>query len=93
MASPQSVRDQIGMPDLTQCRQLAVHQINHVQQASPANQLVATAIAIVAMSEAVDLNPYDVIAVARRAMNDAESPFTHQIQAIRDYAKSELRRI
>ena len=93
MASPQSVRDQIGMPDLTQCRSLAVQQIAHVQLASPANQLTATAIAIVAMSEACGIDPYDVIAVARRAMNDVESPFTHQVQAIRDYAASELRRV
>ena len=93
MASAQSVRDQIGMPDLTLCRALAVQQINHVQQAPPADQLVATAIAIVAMSEACGLNPHDVIAVANRAMNDAESAFTHQVQAIRDYARSELARI
>ena len=93
MASPDSVRHQIGHPDLTQCRSLAVAQINHVQHASPANQLCATAIALVAMSEAAGLNPYDVVAVARRAMNDAEGPFTHQVQAIRDYAASQLRRV
>jgi hypothetical protein len=84
---------QIGMPDMTLCRTLAVKQIAHVQHASPANQLVATATAVVAMAEACGLDPYDVVAVARRAMNDFEGPFTHQVQAIRDYAASELRRV
>lgn len=92
MASAQSVRDQIGMPDLSACRPLAVQQINHIQGTSPAMQLFSTAVALTAMSEAAGLDPYDVVAVSRRAMNDLESPYTHQIQAIRDYATSELRR-
>lgn len=93
MASAESVRMQIGMPDLVACRAIAVQQVNHVQGESPANQLVATALAIVAMSEAAGMCPHDVIAVAQRAMNHAESPFTHQLQAIRDYARSELLRL
>lgn len=93
MASPDSVRLQIGQPDLTQCRSLAVKQIDHVQHASPANQLVGTALAIVAMSEAAGLDPHEVVCVAQRAMHHAEGPFTHQLQAIRDYAASELKRV
>jgi hypothetical protein len=93
MASADSVRHQLGQPDLTQCRSLAVQQISHVQQASPANQLNATAIALVAMSEACGLDPFEAVAVAKRVMSDVEGPFTHQIQAIRDYAASELRRV
>jgi hypothetical protein len=84
---------QLGSPDLTACRSLAIHSINHVQGESPANQLTATALAVVAMSEAAGIEPYDVIAVAKRVMRDAEGPFTHQIQAIRDYARDELRRV
>jgi len=84
---------QLGSPDLTRCRALAVKAISHQQGDSPANQLTATAIALVAMSEAAGCNPYDVVAVARRAMNDLEGPFTHQIQAIRDYAAAELKKV
>lgn len=90
---PRQVRDQLGMPRIGDCRSLAIQQVNHVQQARPVDQMVATALALVAMSEACELNPHDVVAVARNAMADAESPFTHQLQALRDYARTELRRV
>ena len=91
MPSAAGVRDQLGAPNLVECRSLAVRAINHAQQARPVDQMVATGLAVVAMAEAIDIDPHDVIAVARRAMHDAESPFTHQLQAIRDYARAELR--
>lgn len=92
MASPGSVQMQLGVPDLTACRHIAVKQIDRVQTQSPANQLVATAIALVAMAEAAGIDPFDAVVVAKRAMSDAEGPFTHQIQAVRAYAAEELRR-
>lgn len=93
MASPESVRDQIGTPYLQPCRDMAIKQINHVQGESPATQLVGTALAVVAMSEAIGTDPHDVLLIAQRMVRAAEGPFTHQIQALRDYAKSELRRV
>lgn len=91
MPSAAGVRDRIAMPDLSACRSLAVQQINHIQGTPPSMQIFSTAVALVAMCDAVELDPHDVVIIANRAMNDLESPFTHQIQAIRDYAKSELR--
>lgn len=83
----------IGLPDFTALRTLAVKQVEHVQGERPSDQLTATAVALVAMAEAAHLDPFEVVALALRVMNHAEGPFTHQVQAIRDYAKQEIARL
>jgi hypothetical protein len=93
LASQESVRLALGSPDLTAIRSLAVKQINHVQGTRPADQLNATALALVAMSEACGADPYEVVSIAKRVMKHAEGPFTHQVQAIRDYAAAEIGRL
>ncbi len=90
MPSAGSIRDQIGTPSLNSIRGLAIKQINHVQGESPANQLVGTALALTAMAEAIGMDPHDLVFVAQRVIAAAEGPFTHQIQALRDYARAEL---
>jgi hypothetical protein len=86
-----AVRLQIGSPNFTAVRGHAVRQINLVQTERPSDQIFGTAVALIALAEAVGLDAFDVIVSAKRAMNNLEGPFTHQVQAIRDYAKSELR--
>lgn len=90
MPSPGGIRDRIGTPNLPALRRLAVRQINHVQGEAPSDQLLATALSLVAMSESIGLDPHELVATARRVMAHAEGPFTHQIQALRDYARGEL---
>jgi hypothetical protein len=91
MPEPYTVRDQLGTPHLPSLRRIAVKVVDRVQHERASDQLNATAIALVAMSDAAGLDPFEVLCIAKRVMHAAEGPFTHQIQAIRDYAKSELR--
>lgn len=91
MPSPGTARDQLGCPDLIALRRLAVRVVDKVEGERASDQLNATAVALVAMAEAVGVDPFDVLVIAKRVMGAAEGPFTHQIQAIRDYARAELR--
>jgi hypothetical protein len=64
--------------------------IDRLQRVDPADQLRALSLAFVAATEAAGLDPHEEVTRARRMMRQAEGPFTEQVQAIRDYARSEL---
>lgn len=93
MISTPSIRDQVVLAsNPAALRVPAFRVLDRMQDQKPGTQLLATAVALVAMAEAVELPMQDLMAIARRAMTDAEGPFTHHIQAIRDYALNELKR-
>lgn len=66
--------------------------IDALQGSHPSHQMEALALALTAMAQTLNLNPHDLVERAKRQLPDAEGPFTEQLQAIRDYAKGELRR-
>lgn len=92
MLSQQAIADRIGCISPAGVRPLAFRVIDRVQGNDPAAQLVATAVALVAMSEACGLRMRDVINVAENCIRDCEGPYTEHIQAIRMYANHEIRR-
>jgi len=68
--------------------------INGLQRPPPAVQMDALFVAAVAMSQALGVDPHEMVARARRILPEAEGAYgagTH-IGAIRLYAKGELRR-
>lgn len=56
----------------------------------PGVQMLATAVALIAMCESANINFNDLIAKAIRVTSDVEGPFTSHLQAVRDYARHEL---
>jgi hypothetical protein len=66
--------------------------MDRLQDVHPADQFRALSLAFVATAEALGLDPHDEVVRARRMMRQAEGPFTDHVQAIRDYARSELAR-
>lgn len=73
-------------------RDCAAAVMSRMQSHTPAVQLLGTAVALVAMSESLGLDPHEVVQRARRAVHDLEAAHTHQVQALRDYARGELTR-
>lgn len=92
MLSQQAVADRIGWIGPPQVRAPAFQVITRIQGQDPAVQLVATAVALCAMTEACGLRMRDVIEVAERLLRDCEGPYTEHVQAIREYAKHEILR-
>lgn len=56
----------------------------------PHVQFNALMLAAVVSAEALNLNPHEEIERACRKVADAEGPFTHHVQALRDYVRGEL---
>lgn len=59
--------------------------------ASPGHQILATAVALIAMCESANVPFDDLIRKAIRITSDVEGPHTAHLQAVRDYARHELR--
>ena len=74
-------------------REPAFMVIDRVQRVDPADQLRAVALALTAMCEGVGVDPHDLINASKRMMSQATGPHTEHVQAIRDYAENELRRM
>jgi len=72
-------------------RQMAFRVISRTQD-DPDLQVMGTAVALVALTEATGTDMRSVIEIAERRMNDLDGPFTSQIGAIREYAKNEIGR-
>ena len=63
-------------------------------QGSGANggeQIVATAVALIAMCQSANVPLGDVMAQASRLVGPAEGPFSPYLRSLRDYATNELR--
>ena len=90
---PHTVRDQIAyFNDASALRRPAFAVINGLQQteAKPGDQVLGTAVALIAMCESIGVSFDEVVRKAVRVMNDVEGPFTSHLQAVRDYATGEL---
>lgn len=87
-----ALRDHLGTHSPPQIRGPAFAIIDRLQRMDPSVQVMATAVALVAMSEALGLRMRDVINVAENTLADCEGPYTEHIQAIRAYAENELLR-
>lgn len=92
-----SLRDQVALfNNPARLRVPAFMIIDRIQQAQsagtrPGEAILATAVALIAMCESSGLKLDDVIFKASRVMADVEGPFTSHLQAVRDYARNELR--
>lgn len=87
----QTVKDRIGFfHDATGLRVPAFKVINLVQDEDPANQILATATALVALAEAIGVDPHDLIQKIQRAKHHIDSPFSNEYRAIGAYAQGEF---
>ena len=93
MFQPNTVRDQVRFnTTVASIRQPAFEVINRMQRHTPGTQLTATAVALTVMAEAVGLDPHDLITRAKRMAGPADTPFSPEIGAIREYASNEIGR-
>lgn len=91
--SSHTIRDQISfLCSPAKVRVPAFQVINRLDGQAPGEQLMGAAVAIVAMAEAVGLNPQELITRAKRCMSEVDGPYTTHIRAIRDYAANEILR-
>lgn len=87
-----SIRDAISFAtDADKLRRPAFGVLDAIQRHPPAVQLDALFLTAVAMAEAISLDSHEMVARAKRILPEAEGPFTDHLQAVRDYAKGELR--
>lgn len=93
MYQPHTVRDGVSFSTTPAAiRKPAFRVIDRMQASKPHEQIVGTAVALLAMAEAIGLNAHELIDRASRMMSAVDGPFTGQIRAIRDYAKHEIGR-
>jgi hypothetical protein len=89
-----SIRDAITFSSsASRLRVPAFEVIQGLQRHPPAVQMDALFVAAVAMSQALGLDPHEMVVRARRILPDAEGAYGagHHLGAVRDYAKGELR--
>lgn len=87
------IRDQIRyLFNPARLRVPAFSVLSRIQDFTPGEQVLGTAVALVAMCESANISLHDVITMARNAMADADGPFTSHIKAIRDYSANEIAR-
>lgn len=95
MAGPRprdGLRDQILLfNSAASVRQPAFKALSVMQDEPAAMQVIGTAVALVAMCEAIGIEPQHVMTRAHNVMSDA-SRFGPQIAAIREYARNEVLR-
>jgi hypothetical protein len=90
---PHTVRDQLRfLANPARLRVPAHNVLTRIQDHTPGEQLLGTALALMAMCETANVNLFDVLQITANVMQDAEAPFTSHIQAVRDYAAGELLR-
>jgi hypothetical protein len=87
-----TVRDRLGFfNNAAQLRKPAFQIISKIQDNDPADQILATATALVAMCEAIQADPHDVVMKINRAKRHIDGPFSTQYRAIVEYAKGEFK--
>lgn len=92
MFTKRTVRDRLGFfHDATRLRKPAFAIISTIQEADPADQILATACALTAMCEAIGHDPHDVVTKIDRAKHHIDGPFATHYQAIVEYAKGEFK--
>lgn len=90
---PHTVRDQLRfLCHPARVRVPAFKVIARVQDFTPGEQILGTAVALMAMCQSANISLSDAIESARNVMSHAEGPFTSHVQAVRDYAAQEIAR-
>ena len=91
--SRESLSDQIALHSTpSRLRKPAFAVINGLQgvDAKPGEQVLGTAVALMAMCQSANINLDGLMTKARSIMGDVEGPFTAHLQSVRDYAANEL---
>ena len=87
------IRDSLSFAtNAAEVRNPAFAVLDGLQFARPSVQLDALFNVAVAMAQALDLDPHEMVVRAKRMLPDVEGPYTEQLSTVRDYAKGELRR-
>lgn len=88
-----TIRDQISfLSNPAKVRVPAFQVINRLDGHPPGEQLLGTAVALVAMTEAVGIPAHELITRASNCLREADGAFNTHIKAIRDYAANEILR-
>lgn len=94
MIAAHTTRDGISLlANPARLRVPAFQIINRMQHIRPAEQVLGTAVALVAITETLGVNLSDLMAQAKNVLRDVDGPHTAHIQAIRDFAANEMRRV
>ena len=87
-----TIRDRLSFATAaSKFREPSFRILDALQFHEPAVQLDSLFLTATAMALVVGLDPYEMVARARRILPEADGPFTDQLSAITDYAKGELR--
>lgn len=90
---PHTVRDQLRfLCNPARVRVPAFKVISRVQDHTPGEQILGTAVALLAMCQSANISLNDAIESARNVLSHAEGPFSSHVQAVRDYAANEIGR-
>jgi hypothetical protein len=90
---PHVIRDQLSfLCNPARIRKPAFAVISRLQNFTPGEQVLGTAVGLIAICESANISLDDVITRARNIIRDAEASHTSHIQAIRDFAANEIRR-
>lgn len=74
-------------------REPAFALLSRIQDANPSDQVRALFLVAAVISDAIGIDGHDALNSAKRMLSTAEGPHTVHVQAIRDYADGELRRV
>lgn len=93
-ASTQSIREHVSLfSSPARLRAPAFRVIDRMDgRVAPAEQVLGTAVALVAMAQAIGIDTRSLIQRAENVMRDVDSCDAEHVKAIRDYARNELAR-
>ena len=91
MFNTSTVRDRISMfSNAPALRAPSFDLVNKVQGERPEVQILALATALTALSEAIGMNPHDIITIISKAKGHIDGPFSTQYKALQAYAQGEF---
>lgn len=70
---------------------LVIDALQSDEKSTGGEKIVGAMVALLAMCESCNVPLDDVVAKAMNFMRDVQGPFTYHLQAVRDYARNELR--
>ena len=85
-----SLRDKLAFAHAPSLRQPMYAVVDAVQSAPAQYQVLAPALALIALARGAGLDPIEVFRQAERMIADVDGPFSGQWQAALAYAKGEL---
>lgn len=87
-----SIRDQLAVGHNAERLRRAAFRVIDRTQDDPAAQIRGTAVALVALCQATNVNIRDLLVSTEGMVNDLDSPFASQMRAIEAYARNEIGR-